>query len=346
MAGFLQRDDRYCKLLEKINQNPSTRRSVPAWRRKVSNSGVIGEVIACLDVGGTLMKGAVTDRTGAELGRIDRDTAAPAGPDATLATIEATVAELLDLVPADHRAVGIGVIVPGLVDPSAGLARYSANLGWRDVPLAQRIHDRFGLPVGIDHDVRAAGLAEARLGAAAGVRNALFLSVGTGVAGAVIVDGAVFAGPSGMSGEIGHVPVIPDGIACACGQRGCLEAYASASAVARRYGEASGELGARAEDVIALAQEGEEHARDVWDTALDTLGLALTMYVMLLDPELIVIGGGLANAGDALLTPLAERLSKSLAWREAPPIVRARFSSDAGRVGAALIGWAAVDGAS
>lgn len=303
-------------------------------------------VVVSLDVGGTLMKGSITTRDGVELFRVDQPTAADRGADAVLTDIELTIGLLLKAVPDGHAPVAIGLLVPGLVDPHRGLARYSVNIGWRDVRLAERIRIRFGLPVGLDHDVRGAGLAEATLGRARGIGNALYVSVGTGIGGALIIDGRLPSGFLGMNGEIGHLPVFPGGERCACGQHGCLETYASAAAIARRYATRTGLDGASAEEVLALAEVADPAARDVWADAITGLSRALVASVLLLDPELIVIGGGLAQAGDAIFAPLRKQVEGGLAWRSAPPIEAARFTSDAGRVGAAMVGWHAAEPAS
>jgi glucokinase len=159
----------------------------------------------------------------------------------------------------------------------------------------------------------------------------------------VIVNGTVIAGPRGLAGEIGHLPVVPDGERCVCGQLGCTEVYASARGLARRYTRAMGggadNASVRAEDVIRLAREGDADAARVFGDAITVLALALVSYTLLMDPLLVVLGGGLADAGDELVAPLAGAVQRGLAWRPAPRIVRAEFGADAGRVGAALLAW-------
>lgn len=306
-----------------------------------------GAVIG-IDVGGTGLKGSVSDSTGAELLRLQRPTPVGDGVPAVVTAIVELVQELRSRTGPATPVRGVGLIFPGVVEAAAGMARYSVNIGWRDLPLRDLVSERVGLPVAIDHDVRAGGLAELTLGAARGAREALFVPIGTGIAGAVISGGVVVTGARQMAGEIGHIPVRPDGELCACGQRGCTETYASASALPRRYlaakaaGQPGGHKPLRAEDVLALAAAGDPLARTVFDEALTALGRALVTYTMLMDPSVIVIGGGMVGAGSALLDPLAEAVQRGLVWRDAPAIVAARFGSDAGRVGAALVGWQAV----
>jgi glucokinase len=303
-------------------------------------------VVAALDVGGTAIKAALADRAGVESHRIDRTTPVSDGVPAVVTAIVDTIEELRRAAGSDVPLRGVGLIFPGLVDRDGGIATYSANIGWRDLPLRSMVSERVGLPVAIDHDVRAGGLAEAQLGAAQGASEALFLPIGTGIAGAVLTGGRVVAGTRGMAGEIGHLPVVPNGERCACGQRGCTETYASAKALARRYlafggMPARGSATLRAEDVIARAGQGDVIARQVYTEAIEAIGRALVSYTLLMDPSLIVVGGGLSKAGSALLDPLAEEIQRGLAWRSAPPLVLGRFGADAGRVGAALIGWSA-----
>jgi glucokinase len=304
-----------------------------------------GGVVAALDVGGTAIKSALTSSAGVELLHSQRQTPVSAGVDAVVDAIVDSVAELRVRAQAD--VVGVGLIFPGVVEAEAGIARYSANIGWRDLPIRDIVSERVGLPVAIEHDVRAGGLAELRLGAARGTSEALFLPIGTGIAGAIITGGRVISGPTAMAGEIGHIPVVPDGELCACGQRGCTENYASAAALVRRYRRLASLPDAavvQAEDVIALAGKGDQAATQVFNDAVTALGRALVTYTLLMDPELIVIGGGLANAGAVLLSPLVDQLEQGLAWRNAPPLRPAHFGAGAGRIGAALIGWSAWEG--
>ncbi|MEO6700350.1 MAG: ROK family protein [Jatrophihabitantaceae bacterium] len=322
------------------------------------------DAVIAVDVGGTEIKAALCDPDGSALARLRRPT--PVGDGGTGAV--AAVCELIDelagkpALQADRRVRGVGLILPGVVDAAAGIARYSVNIGWRELAIRELVSNRVGLPVAIEHDVRAAGLAEASLGAARDVDEALFLAIGTGIAGASIVNGRLISGSSNLAGEIGHLPVFPDGETCACGQQGCTETYASAAALSRRY-QALNALNAPsapsapntvsdrladppaarlgAEQVLARAEAGDPIASQVLDEALTALSRALICYIMLLDPALIVIGGGLSLAGDRLLQPLAAAIEAGLRWRPAPPLVTARFGAESGRVGAALVGWRA-----
>ncbi|MEU7892240.1 ROK family protein [Nonomuraea sp. NPDC049152] len=288
--------------------------------------------VVALDVGGTSMKGGLVSENGQVLVTDRRATPRAEGPDAVVTAIREFIADLAARGGAD--LAGVGLAVPGLV--TATSAVYAANLGWRDVP-AQAFVD-MDVPVMLGHDVRTGGLAESVLGAGRGVSDFLFLPIGTGIAGAMILSGRPYGGAEGWGGEIGHIPVFPDGEPCACGQFGCLETYASAASVGRRYSERSGVPGVKAEEVVA---SDDPLAIEVWDEAVEALSLALATYTLLLDPSVIVLGGGLAEAGPALFDPVRTRLVKRLAFRDAPPLVPASLGVNAGMLGAALLGWTA-----
>ncbi|WP_084963855.1 ROK family protein [Thermoactinospora rubra] len=288
--------------------------------------------VVALDVGGTSMKGGLVSDGGVVLLSERRPTPRADGPEAVVEAIRAFVGDLA--ASGDGTPAGVGVAVPGLVTPATAV--YSANIGWRDVPASA--FTALDVPVMLGHDVQTGGLAESVLGAGRGVSDFLFLPIGTGIAGAMIVRGAPYGGASGWGGEIGHIPVFPDGEPCACGQLGCLETYASAASVGRRYSLRSGIPDVRAEQVVT---SDDPIAIEVWDEAVEALSLALATYTLLLDPSLIVLGGGLAEAGPALFDPVRTRLVKRLAFRDAPPLVPAALGVDAGMLGAALLGWRA-----
>jgi glucokinase len=285
------------------------------------------------------MKGAIVGPDGATCGPLRRPTPHDRGPDAVTASVGAT----LDLLVEEARRRGLeiaaaGVVVPGIVDEERGVAVFSANLGWRDLPLRALLEARLGLPVGFGHDVRAGLLAEAAFGAARHERGALFLAVGAGIAAAALVDGRLLVA-GGYAGELGHLPVDPAGEPCGCGGRGCVETVASAAAIARRYAARTGRPVAGAAAVAALVRDGDPDALAVWDEAVAALAFGLAAAVALLAPRLIVVGGGLAGAGDLLLHPLAERLRGRLSPGSAPMprLVPAALGDQAGCLGAALL---------
>jgi glucokinase len=313
-----------------------------AMRRRDDQDVVQRDLVIGVDVGGTTIKAAVFDSDGLEYCRSERPTPRLLGPDAVIETTIHAIVEHRAQVPEAARLRAVGLVVPGVVDAQQGIAVYAANLGWQQLPLRQIVADAIGLPVILDHDVRAAGLAELELGAGRGLQDVLFVALGTGVAAAVITRGQVSVGATGRAGELGHLPVFPEGEWCACGQRGCTETYASAAALARRYSAASGISNVPAKDVISRAAAGDPIADGVFRDAIIALGRALVNYVLLMDPELILIGGGMAASGAALLQPLTREVQAGLVWRQAPAISNGRFAGDAGRRGAGLLAWRAL----
>lgn len=296
-----------------------------------------GGCVLALDVGGTTIKAGIADLTGVFVHRIRRDTRRDAGVEAVVDNLTLAAEELAgtatDL---GYDSSAAGVVVPGIVDEERGIAVDASNIGWRDVPLRTLLEDRLRLPVYVGHDVRAGALAEARRGAARGCRSFAFLPIGTGIGGAWVIDGRPYSGAHYAAAEVGHIIVRPGGDRCVCGRVGCLETLASASAIARRYGALSGQDVAGAADVADLVTAGDPIARRVWDDATDALADALLTVNTLLDPESIVLGGGLSHSGDLLLGPLRQRLADLSSPFSFPSLVHAALGDEAGCMGAAL----------
>ncbi|MFF5427001.1 MULTISPECIES: ROK family protein [unclassified Streptomyces] len=298
--------------------------------------------VIALDVGGTGMKAALVGADGTLLHEARRATGRERGPEAVVGTILGFAAELRAL--GEERygepAAAAGVAVPGIVDAEQGIAVYAANLGWRDVPLRALLSDRLGgLPVALGHDVRTGGLAEGRIGAGRGADRFLFVPLGTGIAGAIGIGDRIEAGAHGYAGEIGHIVVRPGGTDCGCGQRGCLERYASASAVSLAWAEASGDPGADAADCAKAVASGDPAAVRVWQEAVDALADGLVTALTLLDPRTLIIGGGLAEAGETLFTPLRAAVEERVTFQKLPAIVPAALGDTAGCLGAGLLAW-------
>jgi glucokinase len=300
------------------------------------------DVIVAMDVGGTRIKCALVDPNVRVLHTERHPTGAERGP----AAVVLSMLEILDGLAGKARAEGrrpvaAGVVLPGVVDEVAGVAAWSSNVGFRDVPVRERIAAHLGLPVALGHDVRAGGLAEARLGGGQRGRHVLFVAIGTGIAAASVVEGRTYAGAHGAAGELGHVVVRPGGPRCGCAGRGCLESVASASALARRYAELAGTTQAgtahSAADVVALAAAGDPLAGRAWQEVIDALADGLLTAQSLFDPDTVVLGGGLAEAGEALLGPLRTALRARLVFQREPRLVRATLGDEAGCLGAALL---------
>ncbi|MFJ4619963.1 ROK family protein [Streptomyces sp. NPDC088812] len=295
--------------------------------------------VIALDVGGTGMKAALVGADGTLLHRARRATGREHGPDAVVAGILDFAAEL-HAHGAEHLgepAAAAGIAVPGIIDEARGVAVYAANLGWRDVPLRALLATRLGIPVALGHDVRTGGLAEGRIGAGRGADRFLFVALGTGIAGAIGVDGRVEAGAHGFAGEIGHIVVRPGGTPCPCGQRGCLERYASAAAVSEAWAAACGDPGADAADCAKAVTSGDPDAVRIWQEAVDALADGLVTALTLLDPRTLVIGGGLAEAGETLFTPLRNAVRRRLTFQKPPTIAPAALGDTAGCLGAGLL---------
>ncbi|MCS0600464.1 ROK family protein [Streptomyces sp. LP11] len=295
--------------------------------------------VIALDVGGTGMKAALVGEDGALLYRARRATGRERGPDAVVEGILDFAAELRAH-GVDHLgepAAAAGIAVPGIVDETHGTAVYAANLGWKDVPLRALLAERLGVPVALGHDVRTGGLAEGRIGAGKGADRFLFVPLGTGIAGAIGIDGRVESGAHGFAGEIGHIVVRPGGAPCPCGQYGCLERYASASAVSEAWAAASDDPEADAADCARAVAAGDPEAARIWQGAVDALADGLVTALTLLDPRTLIIGGGLAEAGEVLFRPLRDAVRHRVTFQKVPSIVPAALGDTAGCLGAGLL---------
>ncbi|MET7764390.1 ROK family protein [Streptomyces sp. NPDC005355] len=298
--------------------------------------------VIALDVGGTGMKAALIGADHTLLHAARRPTGREHGPDAVVTAILDFAAELRELGERQFGgpAAAAGVGVPGVLDEDRGVAVFAANLGWRDVPLRALLSERLGgIPVALGHDVRLGGLAEGRIGAGEGADRFLFVSVGTGIAGAIGIEGRIDPGAHGSSGEIGHIVVRPGGPVCGCGQSGCLEMFASASALGRAWAEASGDPAADAADCAKAVASGDPRAAAVWREMVGAFADGLVIAVTLLDPGVLIIGGGLAEAGETLFAPLRTAVEERITFQKLPHIVPAALGDTAGCLGAGLLAW-------
>ena len=291
----------------------------------------MSSTVISIDVGGTGLKCALVDSEHRVLLSERHPTGRERGPEAVVQTI----IEVATGLAGRGGAQAVGVVVPGIVDEANGVARYSANVGFRDVPLRDLLRAKLGIAATLGHDVRAGGLAEARLGAGRGRSQVLVMPIGTGIAAAHVVDGVVSGGAHGAAGEIGHIVVRPEGPRCGCGQRGCLEAVASASAVQRRYAELTGVSLTAAQIADRVAEE--DHAAQIWRETVAALADGLLIGQALYDVELVIVGGGLAESGETLLAPLREAFRARAAFHRVPEMVQAELGDEAGCLGAALL---------
>jgi glucokinase len=302
-----------------------------------------------LDIGGTKIAGGVVTAGGEILERTQVPTP-PADEAATLAAMVAVVDQLRGRHPGVD-AVGVGAA--GMVEWPRGRLRWAPHNAYRDLELRRLLHERTGLPTIVDNDARAAAWAEARFGAGAGTDDLVLVTVGTGIGGGLVLGGAVFRGTAGLGGEVGHMIVAPDGDLCGCGNRGCLEAMASGSALGRAAREvaardpggrlatlAGGPQRVTGEIVFQAAKEGDRAALDLFQRTGHWLGIGIASLITIFDPDVVVVGGGVSTTGELLLAPARasmERYVFGRAHRELPPVAPARLGADAGLVGAASL---------
>lgn len=295
-----------------------------------------------LDLGATNLKWAVLERDGeswTRLGHGQLPTDADEGAGAVLGRMAETAAAARSRWPG-IESVGLGV--PGLYDADAGVTTFLPNLppDWSDLPVAESLAERLGLPVRLINDARAFGLAELRLGAGRGCETLVGLTLGSGVGGVVVVNGGVHFGHAGTGGEVGHQTLLPDGPACTCGNRGCLEALTRADAVAAACGTPT------AEEAVRAAQAGEERAIEGLAEIGRWLGIGIANLIVILTPDRVVLGGGVSGAGHLLLEPIRDEVRRrvSVTDLDAVEIVAAELGTWAGAIGAGVHGAGAAVG--
>lgn len=282
-----------------------------------------------IDIGGTKVLACEVDETGAVLRSTRRDTP---GRYADPRLLDDAVTSALEELAVGREVVAVGLSVAGLIDHDR--VHFSTHLPWQEDDTLVRLADRWGVPVVMDNDVACAAVAEIAYGAGRGGESFLLVTVGTGIGGAIVHAGTVLRGAHGMAGEFGHVRVVPEGHECECGLRGCLEQYASGNALVRLAGD--GYADGPAVTAAALAGDGPALQALTW--VGDWLGIGLGGLVSSYDPELVVIGGGVAEAGDLLLEPARRAMARSVVGsghRPLPAVVLAQCGSAAGAVGAA-----------
>jgi glucokinase len=293
-----------------------------------------------LDLGGTNLKWAVVEHVEGTWSTLDRDQVPTrVGPDPERVPAE-VARQLEEVARAAIRRCGpvasIGIGVPGLYDPRTGRTRFVPNIpgSWAGNPVAGPVAEATRVPVALINDARAFGLAELRLGAGRGASSMVALTLGTGVGGAIAVDGRIHLGHDGTGGELGHQTIDPDGPWCGCGNRGCVEAYARADQIAAACGTAT------AEEAVKAAREGERRALEGLAQVGRYLGIGLSNAVVVISPDRIVIGGGVAAAGELLFAPIRAELARRVTMTslENVELVAAELGTWAGSIGAAVHG--------
>ncbi|AFY56291.1 transcriptional regulator/sugar kinase [Rivularia sp. PCC 7116] len=282
-----------------------------------------------IDLGGTAIKLGRFTSDGSCLKSLSVHTPQPATPEAVVAAIVDAIAR----VDPEGNAVAIGVGTPGPADAQGRIAKIAINLPqWRNIPLADTLEEKIGKPTIIDNDANCAGLGEAWLGAGRFYKNFILLTLGTGVGGAIFIDGKLFTGKFGAAGELGLISVNPNGSQCKSGNRGSLEQHTSVIAIRRRSGKEPAELG-------TLAKTGNKEALKFWQEYGKDLGIGVTSLIYVLTPEAVVIGGGVSASFEFFLPSMKAEIEQRVmpTSRVNLQIVRAHLGNGAGMLGAAKL---------
>jgi glucokinase len=310
-----------------------------------------------IDVGGMSIKAGLVDTEGNILFKHS----CPTGVERGYGAVIRDIAQLgLDTVQKSGHSMeevkSIGIGIPGIMDQRTGIIPFCTNLAWHDVPIIEEMKQYTNLPVYVDNDATVAGLAESVRGVSAGTQNSVFVTLGTGVGGGVIINGKPFSGAHGVATEIGHMVTVAGGLPCTCGKRGCWERYASATALIRAgrvlcaekpgcplMKQVNGDIRAiTAKDVIDLAMNGDDDCVRIFDNYVYHLVVGLTNLINVYDPEVIVLGGGVSHCGEFLLNAVRALLPKYVFFKTMPyaRVELATLTNDAGIIGAAMLGKA------
>ena len=308
-----------------------------------------------IDVGGMSIKAGLVDTEGNILFKHS----CPTGVERGYGAVIRDIAQLgLDTVAKSGRSMdevkAIGIGIPGIMDQRTGIVPFCTNLAWHDVPILEEMKQYTRLPVYVDNDATVAGLAESVKGVSAGTKNSVFVTLGTGVGGGIIINGKPFSGAHGVASEIGHMVTVAGGLPCTCGKRGCWERYASATALIRAgrvlcaenpncalSRVVGGDIHAiTAKHVIDLAKEGDRDCTELFDNYVHHLAVGLANLINVYDPEVFVLGGGVSHSGEFLLSAVRARLPQYVFFKTMPyaRVELATLTNDAGSIGAAMLG--------
>lgn len=307
-------------------------------------------VVVGVDVGGTKVLAGVVDESGRVLATAHRSTP---GRRVAPSMVEDALVEAVLEVADGSRLVAVGLAAAGFVDRAGDRVMFAPHLPWRGEPVREILQDRWGVPVVLDNDANCAALGEWTYGAARGAGSVLMVTMGTGIGGGLLLDGRVHRGRNGMAGEFGHMQVVPDGLPCQCGGHGCWEQYSSGNALVRYARDLIGVEPTVMEEacdgipdrltgpmVTAAAEAGDIPARHAFLQVGQWLGIGVANLVAALDPDCVVVGGGVSAAGEKLLAPARAAFERSLVGvghRSLPPFHRAAMGPEAGLVGAAVM---------
>ncbi|MDO4491427.1 MAG: ROK family protein [Lachnospiraceae bacterium] len=260
-------------------------------------------------------------------------------PEEFISEIGNSALELLEKngIPMD-QCVGVGIGIPGTIDRKKGIVRYSNNIKWENVPVAQLMGQILPVPIRIANDADCAALGETVAGAGRGYQDVIMLTLGTGVGGGVVIDGDIYEGRGVSGSELGHMVIIENGEQCTCGRRGCLEAYASKGALVRDAKKATG-VDYTAEEIIEKAANGDADLQEIVNTYIRRLGTGIVNIVNILRPQMVLLGGSLSAQGEEFIKPLSEMLKNCFGGEkgEIPDIALAALRDTAGMIGAATL---------
>jgi len=295
------------------------------------------QVAVGIDLGGSYIKGVLVDKEGNVLGWERVSTEREKGFDHVLTRIETLVSTLSK---GNKHLHGVGIGIPGMLDISRERVILAPNLEWRDVDLKADIEQRLGLPVAIDNDANAAALGEAWLGGGSDSPCFMLVTVGTGIGSGLVLDDQIFRGANGLAAELGHMTIVEDGNTCFCGRKGCLETLVSAPAILKQAQEA-GVVSENSEagEVLDLAKRGHKEAVRIVNQAMEYLAVGLKNTIVLLDLNLILIGGGIGDSAGVFIDHLRDTTISLLPVRRRVSIIRASLGNKAGALGAARLAF-------
>jgi glucokinase len=306
-------------------------------------------VFLAADLGGTNLRMAVVDASGRVIFRNRRGTPSTGSQGDIIAAIHSAIAECKQELAGDYEFAAFGAAVPAIVNSREGIIHRSPNLPeLNDLPFVRRFSDDLGIPVVLENDANSAAVGERWKGASQGVRNSIHVTLGTGVGGGIIIDGTLVRGVDGTAGEIGHIAVEPEGFPCGCGSRGCVEQYSSATAIVRiakdlmpEYPETSlrSNLELTPLEVYTAGSDGDKLSLEVFRLVGTYLGIALGGLVNVLNPEVIVFGGGASAGWDLFIDHLAAEIKRRAFPHPAERVrlMRSELGDDAGILGAAFL---------
>ena len=299
------------------------------------------EYLIGVDLGGTKILTAVVHCSNRIIAKVKADTEANFGADHVIKKINESIYKAMELSNiSQNQVAGIGICSPGPLSVSEGTVLYVATLGWNNVPIRRLIHDEFKIPVFLENDCNAAAFAELCLGAGRGYKDIVYVTISTGIGSGIIINKEIYHGKHDAAGEFGHICVEENGRKCSCGNLGCLQAYASGTSIAEIYMENYGGVSnVDCQQVEKAAYNGDVQALKIWRQAGEKLGQGVSIMLMLLDPELIIIGGGVSKAWSLFYGHMVNEIKKHTykMISDDLSIVPAQLGEDAGVLGAAII---------